>query len=93
MDRESGWAERSRVVYPAVRRAHLTIDGMTAVHHVRAVYTAFAGVPGVRHAEVHMGAAAVDHDGTVTRAMLDAAVALAGCVLAGVREERVLPTL
>jgi copper chaperone CopZ len=76
-----------------VRRAHLTIAGMTAVHHVRAVYTAFAGVPGVVHAEVHMGSAAVDHDGTVTRPMLADAVALAGCALSEVREERVLPTL
>jgi copper chaperone CopZ len=76
-----------------MRRAHLTIAGMTAVHHVRAVYTAFAGVPGVAHAEVHMGSAAVDHDGSVTPAMLAEAVALAGCALAGVREERVLPTL
>ena len=36
---------------------------------------AFAGVPGVAHAEVQMGGAAVDHDGTVTPAMLDEAVA------------------
>ena len=76
-----------------MRRAHLAIAGMTAVHHVRAVYTAFAGVPGVRHAEVQMGAATVDHDGTVTRAMLDAAVALGGCEVTGVRDERVLPRL
>jgi copper chaperone CopZ len=76
-----------------MRRAHLTIDGMTAVHAVRAVYTAFAGVAGVRLAEVQMGRATVDHDGTVTRAMLDDAVALAGCRLVDVREERVLPLL
>ncbi len=76
-----------------MRRAHLTIAGMTAVHHVRAVYTAFAGVPGVAHAEVHLGGAAVDHDGRVSRAMLEEAVALAGCLVTAVREERVLPTL
>jgi copper chaperone CopZ len=76
-----------------VRRAHLTIAGMTAVHHVRAVYTAFAGVPGVRHADVQMGSAVVDHDGTATQTMLAEAVSLAGCTLAAVREERVLPTL
>jgi hypothetical protein len=40
-----------------------------------------------------MGRATVDHDGTVTRAMLDDAVALAGCRLVDVREERVLPLL
>lgn len=76
-----------------MRRTHLTIDGMTAVHAVRAVYTAFAGVPGVRLAEVQLGHATVEHDGTVTRAMLEDAVALAGCALTDVREERALPLL
>lgn len=76
-----------------MRVAHLTIAGMTAVHAVRAVYTAFAGVPGVRRAEVTMGGATVEHDGSVTRAMLSDAVALAGCELVAVREERRLPTL
>jgi copper chaperone CopZ len=66
---------------------------MTAVHAVRAVYTAFAGVPGVARAEVTMGAAVVEHDGTVTPAMLAEAVALAGCTVTGAREERRLPTL
>jgi copper chaperone CopZ len=76
-----------------MRTAHLTIAHMTAVHAVRAVYTAFAGVPGVQRAEVTMGGATVEHDGTVTRAMLAEAVALAGCELVAMREERRLPTL
>ena len=76
-----------------MRRAHLTIAGMTAVHAVRAVYTAFAGVPGVRLAEVQLGRATVEHDGTVTRAMLEDAVALAGCAVVDWREERALPLL
>ena len=76
-----------------MRRAHLTIADMAAVHAVRAVYTAFAGVPGVARAEVVMGGATVEHDGTVTRAMLADAVALAGCTLVDLREERALPTL
>jgi copper chaperone CopZ len=75
------------------RRAHLAIDGMVAVHAVRAVYTAFAGVPGVTHADVQMGTAVVEHDGTVTREMIEAAVALAGCRVTAVREERALPLL
>ncbi len=66
---------------------------MPAVHAVRAVETAFAGVPGVAGAEVWMGGAAVDHDGTVTRAMLEAAVSVAGCAVVGAREERRLRTL
>lgn len=76
-----------------MRTAHLTIAGMTAVHAVRAVYTAFAGVPGIVRAEVVLGGATVEHDGSVTRAMLAEAVALAGCELVGWREERRLPTL
>jgi copper chaperone CopZ len=76
-----------------MRTAHLTIDGMHAVHAVRALWTAFAGVPGIVRAEVEMGRATVEHDGTVTPAMLGEAVALAGCALVSVREERRLPTL
>jgi copper chaperone CopZ len=76
-----------------MRRAHLTIADMVAVHAVRAVYTAFAGVSGITRAEVVMGGATVEHDGTVSRAMLADAVALAGCTLVDLREERALPTL
>lgn len=76
-----------------MRRTHLTIDGMAAVHAVRAVYTAFAGVPGVTHAEVHMGSAVVDHDAAVTPATLAAAVDLAGCRVTAARTERALPVL
>ena len=76
-----------------MRTAHLTIAGMTAVHAVRAVYTAFAGVPGIARAEVTLGGATVEHDGSVTRAMLADAVALAGFALVDWREERRLPTL
>ena len=75
------------------RRWILTIADMPAVHAVRAVETAFAGVPGIVGAEVWMGGATVDHDGTVTRAMVDDAVALAGCGVVDAREERRLRTL
>ncbi|GJG87417.1 hypothetical protein tb265_25980 [Gemmatimonadetes bacterium T265] len=76
-----------------MRRWVLTIADMPAVHAVRAVETAFAGVPGVVGAEVWMGGAAIDHDGTVTRAALEAAVALAGCTVVDARAERRLRTL
>ena len=76
-----------------MRVAYLEIGGMAAVHAVRAVYSAFAGVSGVSRAEVTLGRATVEHDGSVTRAMLAEAVALAGCELVGWREERRLPTL
>ena len=76
-----------------MRTAHLPIAGMHAVHAVRAVYTAFAGVPGVVRADVALGRATVAHDGTATRAALEAAVALAGFRVTAYREERPLPTL
>lgn len=76
-----------------MRRWVLTIADMPAVHAVRAVETAFAGVPGVTGADVWMGGATVDHDGTVTRGALEAAVALAGCAVVEAREERRLRTL
>jgi copper chaperone CopZ len=76
-----------------VRTVHLTIAGMTAVHAIRAVNTAFAGVPGILRADVTLGGAVVVHDGTVTRDALEAAVALAGFVVVAYREERSLPTL
>ena len=76
-----------------MRTVSLTIAGMNAVHAVRAVYTAFAGVPGVLRSEVTLGGATVAHDGSVTRAMLEDAVALAGFEVVSYREERRLPTL
>lgn len=78
---------------PPRRRWILTIADMPAVHAVRAVETAFAGVPGIVGADVWMGGATLDHDGSVTRAMVDAAVELAGCAVVGAREERRLRTL
>ncbi len=75
------------------RRWVLTIADMPAVHAVRAVETAFAGVPGVLGAEVWLGGGWVEHDGTVGRAVLEAAVGLAGCRVVGAREERVLKVL
>lgn len=76
-----------------MRTAHLTLAGMTAVHAARALWTALAGVPGIVRADVAMGSATVEHDGTVTRAALEDACALAGCELVAVREERTLPLL
>lgn len=66
---------------------------MPGVHAVRAVFTAFAGVAGVRRAEVSLGRATVEHDGTATRAAIDEALALVGCRVTAWREERGLPVL
>ena len=75
----------------ASRVTHLEIGGMTSVHAVRAVYTAFGGVRGVEWAAVSLGKAELEHDGTVTREMLEEAIATAGFTLTGYREERRLP--
>ena len=69
----------------------LTISGMVAVHAKRAVFTALAGVPGVKSADVELGRAVVEHDASTTGAELTDAVALAGCEVTAIRVERRLP--
>jgi copper chaperone CopZ len=67
---------------------------MTSVHASRAIFTALAGVDGIVLADVGQGSATVEHDGTVTAAALQEAVALAGYAVVEMREERrVLPLL
>ena len=68
--------------------SRLTISGMRAVHAVRAVYTALAGVEGITRAEVKMGSAEIEHDGRATRERLAEAIEAAGCELAGIEEVR-----
>jgi copper chaperone CopZ len=72
----------------------LTISGMRAVHAARAVYTALASVEGIAHADVSLGRAVVEHDGRATPERLREAVALAGCEVVAVTEQRrTLPVL
>jgi len=71
----------------------LTIAGMASVHSVRAVFTALAGVEGVTSADVTMGRAVVEHDGSATAEQLAAAVAMAGCEVRAWEERRTLPLL
>lgn len=74
-------------------RTTLTIAGMRAVHAARAVYTALASVDGIAHADVVMGRAVIEHDGRATPERLREAVALAGCEVVAVHEDRrSLPT-
>ena len=51
---------------------------MSCQHCVRAVFTALAAVEGISHANVGIGAAEIEHDGSVTVEQLRAAVAVAG---------------
>lgn len=53
---------------------NLELGGMVAVHAVRAVFTALAGVDGVRGAEVKLGSAEVEHDQPLDLAALQRAL-------------------
>ena len=75
-------------------RTTLAIAGMSCVHCKRAVFTALAGVPGVTSADVSIGSAEVEHDGSVTLQALRDAIALAGYEATNaVEDRRVLPQL
>ena len=64
------------------------IDGMRSIHCARAVYTALASISGVTSADVVIGRATIDHDGSVAPDAVRAAVALAGYELLETTEER-----
>ncbi len=71
----------------------LTIDRMLSLYSVRAVWTALGGVEGVKAAEVVIGMARVEHDGSVTCEELAEAVELAGCEVVRCEEVKGLPVL
>lgn len=54
------------------------ISGMTCAHCVRAVFTSLAGVQGIVRADVSIGRAVIEHDGTVTPEQIRNAIAIAG---------------
>jgi copper chaperone CopZ len=65
-----------------------SISGMTCAHCVRAVFTSLAGVAGIDRADVSIGKAVIDHDGTVTPEQIRAAVAIAGYEVTGIDTNR-----
>jgi copper chaperone CopZ len=72
----------------------IRIAGMSCQHCVRAVFTALTPVAGITSADVGIGAATIDHDGTVTLDILRDAIAVAGyTVEEGTEERRRLPLL
>jgi len=72
----------------------LRISGMTCAHCTRAVFTALSGVPGIARADVRVGTAEIEHDGTVTLDALQQAVEMAGYTVADANENRrALPQL
>ena len=64
------------------------IDGMSCAHCVRAVFTALGGVPGVSRADVSIGQAVIEHDGSVTPEAIREAISIAGYEVADFREDR-----
>jgi copper chaperone CopZ len=65
-----------------------SISGMTCAHCVRAVFTALAGVPGIARADVSIGKAVIEHDGTVSPEAIRDAVALAGYAVDDTKVDR-----
>jgi len=74
-------------------RVRIEMEGLVAVHAVRAVWTALTAVPNVVSAEVTMAGAVLELDGPLDRAALDSAMAMAGVRVTGVTVEqrRMLP--
>ena len=74
--------------------SHLTIKGMSAVHSVRAVFTALTAVEGISRADVSLGRATIEHDGRATPEALAAAIAEAGYEMTEcIEDRRTLPLL
>jgi copper chaperone CopZ len=73
-------------------RTTASISGMTCAHCVRAVFTSLAGVEGIHRAEVTVGRAVIEHDGTVAPEDIRAAIALAGYEVGDIKiDGRTLP--
>jgi copper chaperone CopZ len=51
---------------------------MSCVHCVRAVFTALSGVEGISRADVSIGRAVIEHDGTVSADAIRQAISIAG---------------
>ncbi len=69
-----------------------SISGMTCAHCVRAVFTSLAGVEGIARADVSIGQAIIEHDGTVTPEEIRDAIAVAGYEVTEIRiDRRTLP--
>jgi copper chaperone CopZ len=66
----------------------VSVSGMTCAHCVRAVFTSLAGVPGIERAEVTIGRAVIEHNGTVTAEQIRDAVAVAGYTVGETRDDR-----
>ena len=70
------------------------INGMSCAHCVRAVFTALSGVPGISRADVSIGQAVIEHDGSVSQDAIREAISIAGYDVAEFRDDsRTLPVV
>ncbi|MEO5580833.1 MAG: cation transporter [Gemmatimonadaceae bacterium] len=71
-----------------------TIAGMSCAHCVRAVFTGLAGVSGISTADVSIGRAVIDHDGTVSNEAITEAISIAGYTVVALGDgRRTLPVV
>ena len=66
----------------------VSINGMSCVHCVRAVFTSLAGVEGIKRADVSIGRAVIEHDGNVTPEQIRDAISIAGYEVTDSRTDR-----
>ena len=72
----------------------VSVSGMTCAHCVRAVFTSLSGLEGIKRADVTIGQAVIEHDGTVTPEEIRDAIAVAGYTVGDTRDDRrTLPLL
>lgn len=65
-----------------------TISGMSCAHCIRAVFTSLAGVEGIVRADVTIGRALIEHDGTVDEESVRQAISIAGYEVLEFRDDR-----
>ena len=65
-----------------------SIKGMTCSHCVRAVFTALSGVEGISRADVSIGRAVIEHDGTVSADAIRQAISIAGYEVVEFHDDR-----
>jgi Copper chaperone len=72
----------------------VTISGMSCAHCTHAVFTSLSGVKGISRADVSIGRAVIEHDGSVSAEDIREAIAIAGYkVVDGGDDRRALPVV
>jgi copper chaperone CopZ len=66
----------------------VTISGMSCAHCTRAVFTSLSGVEGISRADVSIGRAVIEHDGSVSAETVRKAISIAGYEVVDVRDDR-----